>query len=114
MDDFCQQDMDGGSWMTRKIIQYGYPLVQQYARSTAPDPAFPHDTRELALLSNMARLSGGADELSKGGRPIGAKTGSNKDRNGGVGHLQALTSDENEYLTDLFLKGQPGEVIDTV
>ena len=21
--------MDGGSWMTRKIIQYGYPLVQQ-------------------------------------------------------------------------------------
>ena len=94
MNEFWPEELDGGSWMTRKIIQYGYPLVQQYARSTAPDPAFPH----------MARLSGGAEELSKGGRPVGAKTGTNKDRDGGVGHLQALTSDETDYLTDLFFK----------
>ena len=105
MNEFCPEDLDGSGWMTRrKIIQYGYPLVQQYARSTAPDPAFPHDTRELALMSNMTRLSGGADILSKGGRPVGAKTGQNKDKDGGVGHLQALTSADNLYLTDLFFK----------
>ena len=75
MNEFCPEELDGSGWMTRKIIQYGYPLVQQYAHSTAPDPAFPHDTREVALMSNMARLVGGADELSKGGRPPGSKTG---------------------------------------
>lgn len=106
MDEFCPDELDGSGWMTRKFIQYGYPIVQRYARSTAPDPAFPNDGREQALMTNMARLLGGADstELSKGGRPVGAKTGQNKDKDGGVGHLQALSKEDNEYLTNLFYK----------
>ena len=55
-----------------------------------------------ALQNNFSGGSSEGTTMSKGGRRKGSKDGSNRDDNGGIGHYNALTEDENIYLTDLF------------